>query len=33
VLDTSKLTGAGIKIRPVEEALDESLRNWRAEGT
>ena len=31
VLDTAKLTGAGIKIRPVEEALDESLRNWNAE--
>ncbi len=31
VLDTDKLTGAGIKIRPVEEALEESLRNWRPE--
>jgi UDP-glucose 4,6-dehydratase len=31
VLDTAKLTGAGIKIRPVEEALEESLRNWRPE--
>jgi UDP-glucose 4,6-dehydratase len=31
VLDTAKLTGAGIRIRPVEEALEESLRNWRPE--
>jgi UDP-glucose 4,6-dehydratase len=31
VLDTSKLTGVGIKIRPVEEALEESLRNWQPE--
>jgi hypothetical protein len=31
VLDTAKLTGAGITIRPVEEALEESLRNWRPE--
>lgn len=31
VLDTTKLTGAGIKIRPVEEALEESLRSWKQE--
>ena len=31
VLDTTKLTGAEITIRPVEEALEESLRNWRPE--
>jgi UDP-glucose 4,6-dehydratase len=31
VLDTTKLIGAGVKIRPVEEALEESLRNWRPE--
>jgi len=31
VLDTGKLTLAGIRIRPVEEALEESLRNWRPE--
>jgi dTDP-4-dehydrorhamnose reductase len=31
VLDASKLTGAGIKIRPVEEALEEALRNWQPE--
>lgn len=31
VLDTAKLTTAGIKIRPVEEALEDSLRNWQAE--
>ncbi len=31
VLDTSKLLKAGVKIRPVEEALEESLRNWRPE--
>jgi len=31
VLDTAKLTGAGIRIRPVEEALEESLRNWQSE--
>jgi len=31
VLDVSKLLGAGIKIRPVEEALEHSLRNWKPE--
>jgi len=29
VLDVSKLLAAGIKIRPVEEALEASLRNWK----
>jgi dTDP-4-dehydrorhamnose reductase len=28
VLDVSKLLAAGVKIRPVEEALEYSLRNW-----
>jgi hypothetical protein len=28
VLDVSKLLVAGIKMRPVEEALEDSLRNW-----
>ncbi|MGA9779606.1 MAG: sugar nucleotide-binding protein [Limisphaerales bacterium] len=28
VLDVSKLLVAGVKIRPVEEALEDSLRNW-----
>jgi UDP-glucose 4,6-dehydratase len=31
MMDVSKLLGAGIKIRPVEEALEDSLRNWRPE--
>jgi UDP-glucose 4,6-dehydratase len=31
VLDISKLLGAGVKIRPVEEALEHSLKNWKAE--
>ncbi len=31
VLDTSKLLAAGVKIRPVEEALEDSLRNWKPE--
>lgn len=30
VLDTSKLADVGIILRPVEEALETSLRNWRA---
>jgi UDP-glucose 4,6-dehydratase len=29
ILDINKLLGAGIKIRPVDEALTDSLRNWR----
>jgi dTDP-4-dehydrorhamnose reductase len=30
VMDTSKLLSAGVKIRPVDEALDGSLKNWKA---
>lgn len=30
LMDTTKLLNAGIKIRPVNEALDHSLRNWRS---
>src|SRR5207302_4694630 len=29
VMDTSKLLSAGIKMRPVQEALEDSLRRWR----
>jgi len=29
VLDISKLQAAGVTMRPVEEALEDSLRNWR----
>jgi dTDP-4-dehydrorhamnose reductase len=32
VLDVSKLLATGVKIRPVGEALEESLRNWKPEG-
>jgi dTDP-4-dehydrorhamnose reductase len=32
VLDVSKLKSAGVKIRPVEEALEHSLRTWKPEG-
>lgn len=32
ILDVSKLLGAGIRMRPVEDAMKDSLRNWRAEG-
>jgi dTDP-4-dehydrorhamnose reductase len=28
VMDVSKLLAAGVRIRPVEEALDHSLKNW-----
>jgi len=28
VLDVSKLVGAGVKIRPIEEALETSLKEW-----
>ena len=28
VLDTTKLAGTGIQLRPVEEALEDSLRRW-----
>jgi dTDP-4-dehydrorhamnose reductase len=31
VLDVSKLLAAGVKIRPVGEALEDSLKNWRKE--
>ena len=31
VLDVSKLLAAGVKIRPVTEALADSLRNWKPE--
>jgi len=30
-MDTTKLTAAGVKIRPVLEALEESLKNWKLE--
>lgn len=31
VMDVSKLLSVGVKIRPVEEALEDSLKNWKAE--
>jgi len=31
VMDVSKLLAAGVKIRPVEEALEYSLKNWKPE--
>ena len=31
VMDVSKLLAAGVKVRPVEEALEEALKNWKAE--
>ena len=31
VMDVSKLLAAGVKIRDVEEALEDSLQNWKAE--
>ena len=31
IMDTTKLLAAGIKIRPVEEALEDALRNWQPE--
>jgi UDP-glucose 4,6-dehydratase len=31
VLDVSKLLATGVKIRPVIEALEDSLRNWKPE--
>lgn len=31
VMDVSKLLATGVKIRPVEEALEDSLRNWKPE--
>lgn len=32
VLEVSKLLATGVKMRPVQEALEDSLRNWRNEG-
>jgi dTDP-4-dehydrorhamnose reductase len=32
VLDVSKLLATGVTLRPVEEALEHSLRNWKPEG-
>ncbi|MBI1841393.1 MAG: sugar nucleotide-binding protein [Verrucomicrobia bacterium] len=32
ILDTRKLLEAGVKMRPVEEALDEALKRWVPEG-
>jgi len=31
VMDTGKLLAAGVKIRPVQEALADSLKNWQPE--
>jgi dTDP-4-dehydrorhamnose reductase len=31
VMDVTKLVSAGVKIRPVEEALEDSLKNWKPE--
>jgi hypothetical protein len=31
VLDVSKLLATGVKIRPVIEAIEDSLRNWQPE--
>jgi len=31
VLDVSKLLATGVEIRPVEEAIEDSLKNWRPE--
>jgi dTDP-4-dehydrorhamnose reductase len=31
IMDVSKLLAAGVKIRGVEEALEDSLKNWRPE--
>ena len=31
VMDTTKLLAAGVKIRPVEEALEASLKHWKPE--
>src|SRR5208282_3831506 len=31
ILDVSKLLTTGVKVRPVKEALEGSLRNWREE--
>ena len=32
VLDVSKLLATGVKVRPVIEAIEDSLRRWKAEG-
>lgn len=32
VMDVSKLLATGVKMRPVQEAVESSLRNWKAEG-
>ncbi len=32
VMDTTKLLAAGVKIRPVMEAIEDSLKNWKPEG-
>jgi dTDP-4-dehydrorhamnose reductase len=31
IMDSSKLLAAGVNIRPVEEALEDSLKNWKPE--
>jgi dTDP-4-dehydrorhamnose reductase len=31
IMEATKLQAAGVKIRPVEEALEDSLRNWKPE--
>jgi len=31
VMDVSKLLATGVKVRPVEEALEDSLKNWKPE--
>jgi len=31
VLDMTKLLATGVKVRPVEEAIEDSLRNWQPE--
>ena len=33
VMDISKLLKAGVKVRPVEEALEHALKNWKPEAT
>lgn len=33
VLDVAKLTATGVKMRPVEEALDDALRRWEPESS
>ena len=30
VLDVSKLLAAGVRLRPVEEAVEDALRRWRS---